>query len=101
MIVNGQSVGSKYLRSIDGPSRRVSRDEYGCIRVAGRVACIDVAAALKVVVLGFWEICECAIQSQLHVQPVSPPPPACLANNPYIALFPVMPQFCPTYSAAL
>lgn len=58
VIVQKESVGSTYFRRIGRASRRVSRDKYGGIRVAGRVACIDIAAALKVVVLGFWEVCE-------------------------------------------
>lgn len=50
-----------YLRRIDRATRGVSRDKDGGIRIAGRVAAIDVVAALKVVVLGFWEVCESAI----------------------------------------
>lgn len=56
-----------YLRGVDWAPGRVSRHHDGGVRVAAGAACIHVAAALQVVVLSFWEVCEGAIQPQLRM----------------------------------
>lgn len=69
--VFAECTSKKYLRCIERAPRGVSRDEYGGIGVAGGIAGIDDVAALQVVVLSLWKVCESAVQAQLHCTQLS------------------------------